>query len=212
MRKKQTKAKGSLWVVYYLYLLVVWGVFRLLFKLPVLLDELWFKPVLWLLPLYFFWYREGRVVKLFGGEWKRALLWGVGVGGFYLLVIKGLKLARAGMGGVEGLELTSWDLVGVGVVTAVTEEIVFSGYLFSKVMGIVKNVWTGMVINGVMFGLIHVPIGLFVYQYSGGEMTGFLLMVGLLAAANGYLMWRTKNVIAPIMAHWLWSLAVLWGR
>ena len=35
------------------YLLVVWGFYRFLFKMPEEVEELLIKPIIWLLPVFF---------------------------------------------------------------------------------------------------------------------------------------------------------------
>jgi len=62
--KKQLVRLG----VYYFYLLLVWGSFRYWIRLPEVVEELWFKPVIWLLPLY--WWRISLKGKpeLFSGK------------------------------------------------------------------------------------------------------------------------------------------------
>lgn len=190
--------------LYYTYLLIVWGVFRLFFKFPELIDELWFKPVLWLLPLYWVWQKEGRKIKFFSGNPLRAIAWGAGVGGLYVLMVLIINVGRFGSESLTKIPLNVGEILGLGLVTAVVEELVFSGFVFQKVLKMVKNLGVSMAVSASMFSLIHVPIGLFVYKYSLGQMVGFLMVVGLLSAANAYLMGRTKNVLAPIVSHFMW--------
>ena len=47
-------------LVYYVYLLMAWGLFRLLVRLPDIIEELWFKPVVWMFPLWWLWLREKK--------------------------------------------------------------------------------------------------------------------------------------------------------
>ncbi len=205
-----TKSKNGLfWLsVYYTYLLLVWGVFRLLFKFPTLIDELWFKPVLWLLPLYWVWYKGGRKIKFFAGSGGKALLWGVGVGSLYVAIVVLINLKRFGMETIGGVALNMGEIMGVGLITAICEELVFSGYIFQSILQKVKKIEKAMMITAVMFAAIHIPIGLFVYGYGAGQMVGFLAVVGLLSAANAYLMGRTRNVLAPILSHFMWLTVV----
>jgi membrane protease YdiL (CAAX protease family) len=100
------------------------------------------------------------------------------------------------------------DVVGIGLVTAVTEEVVFSGYLLQKIKGFVVSEWMAITLTGLGFALLHLPIAIFVYGYGGGEMLGFLVVIMLMAMGNYWVMMRTRNVIAPILSHWWWGVAI----
>jgi len=117
-------------VGYYCYLLLVWGFFRLLVKFPDLIEELWLKPLIWLLPLLWIWVGEKKRIRFFSGSMKTALVWGFGLGVLYTLVALAAGVGKYGslsemkVGG----DLEGWvDVVGIGLATAITEELVFSG-------------------------------------------------------------------------------------
>lgn len=194
---------------YYSYLLVVWGFFRLMFRFPEVVEEVWFKPVIWLLPLFWVWFGDKERVKFFEGGKIKAILWGLGVGLVYAAVA---ALAEWGkMGGLVKIEDSGWfwsDIVGLGLVTAISEEMVFSGYIFSSIWRLSKNLWMAMGMTAVMAALIHIPMAVFVLNYSVVQLTGYLTLVLLVSLGNAWVMSRTKNVLSPILSHWLWGVVV----
>jgi hypothetical protein len=206
----RSKKDGSFLKVlmYYVYLLTAWGLFRLLIRLPEVIEELWFKPVVWMLPLWWLWSREKRRVNLFKGSVKGALVWGMSLGLLYGLVAWLAGLSKYGEIKLDGEAMGWLDVVGIGLVTAVTEEVVFSGYLLQKIKGFVVSEWVAITLTGLGFVLIHLPIAIFVYGYGGGEMLGFLVVIMLMAMGNYWVMMRTRNVIAPILSHWWWGVAI----
>lgn len=206
----RSKKDGSFLKVlmYYVYLLTAWGLFRLLIRLPEVIEELWFKPVVWMLPLWWLWSKEKKRVSFFEGSVKKALLWGMGLGLLYGLVAWLAGWSKYGEIRLDS-EVMGWlDVVGIGLVTAVTEEVVFSGYLLQKIKGFVVSEWMAITLTGLGFALLHLPIAIFVYGYGGGEMLGFLVVIMLMAMGNYWVMMRTRNVIAPILSHWWWGVAI----
>ena len=145
---------------------------------------------------------------MFEGSVKRALLWGMGLGVWYGLVAWLVGWSKYGEIRVDG-EVLGWlDVVGVGLVTAITEEVVFSGYLLQRIKSFVIGEWLAISLTGLAFGLLHMPIAMFVHGYDSGEMIGFLAVIILAAMGNYWVMMRTRNVIAPILSHWCWGVAI----
>ena len=206
----RSKKDGSFLKVlmYYVYLLTAWGLFRLLIRLPEVIEELWFKPVVWMLPLWWLWSREKRRVNLFKGSVKGALVWGMSLGLLYGLVAWLAGWSKYGEIRLDSEAMGWLDVAGIGLVTAVTEEVVFSGYLLQKIKGFVVSEWMAITLTGLGFALLHLPIAIFVYGYGGGEMLGFLVVIMLMAMGNYWVMMRTRNVIAPILSHWWWGVAI----
>lgn len=215
---RQTQGKRLHRVLgYYTYLLLAWGFFRLLFKFPDNIEELWFKPVIWLVPLLWLWMTDKgkQRVEFFAGKWLDALKWGLGLGLAYGVVAAITSLQKYGSVNLESLlvyDTGTLEFLGLGLVTAISEELVFSGYIFQKLKLDLGNSWVAMVSTAVLFALIHIPISIFVYQYGFLEMLGFLLVVGMVSFGNAFLMDRTKNVLAPILSHWLWGVVVFLFR
>lgn len=202
-------------LAYYSYLLLVWGFFRLLFKFPDLIEEMWFKPVLWLLPLFWVWFGDKNRVKFFNGKWIKTLLWGAGLGVAYMAVAGIAAAGKKGvwmMPGMEAGALAWMDVVGLGLVTAISEETVFSGYIFQRLKGESKNFWAAAVTTAILFAIMHIPVSIFVLNYNMTELVSYLWLVILVTLGNNWLMWKTGNVIAPIMSHWLWGVAIFLFR
>lgn len=202
-------------ITYYCYLLLIWGVFRLTVRLPLLQEELWFKPVIWGLPLLSIWFAERQRPKLFFGNLFKALGYGVGLGLMYMLVLFLVKITgSAGVmtNSLGGNDFVLTDVVGIGLATAIVEEMVFAGYIFTKIRTLFSSFWPAGFLTSMLFAGIHVPIGVFIYQYSSWQMAGFLLLVGIVSLGHYWVMERSKNVLGPIMSHWFWAIAVvMWG-
>jgi membrane protease YdiL (CAAX protease family) len=64
-----------------------------------------------------------------------------------------------------------------------------------------------ILIVGGMFSFLHVP-ALVVQQLGRGQMILSLLLLLSLGMGNAILMLRTKQLMAPVMAHVLWGATI----
>jgi membrane protease YdiL (CAAX protease family) len=92
------------------------------------------------------------------------------------------------------------------LVAAVTEEAGFRGYMQGPIerrYGVVA----GIVVNGIMFGLLHFPN----HPEAVGEMLPYYLAV---AGVYGGLVWATDSILPAVALHTggnVWSLTRLWA-
>ncbi|EKD53028.1 MAG: hypothetical protein ACD_61C00180G0004 [uncultured bacterium] len=186
---------------YYLYLLFLWGSFRYFIRLPGVIEELWFKPMIWLVPL--FWWQlsmKGSKVTLFDKHWLASALVGVVFGIVYFVLIKRFNLS--GM---------TWhaNLMGVALATAITEELTFSGFVTGYLEKIQRGKWVNLLIVGLMVVMIRIPILLFVYKLGVVELLGVFLFSGASGVINAWIRLETGNVTGSILARVGMNLAVL---
>ena len=191
---------------YYVYLLLAWGCFRYWVRLPEVIEELWFKPVIWLVPL--FWWRislKGKP-KLFNNKWFLSGFMGMAVGLFYFSLIRLLTPASwEGIGGANW----SLNLIGIALTTAVVEEITFSGMVLGILDWIRGKKLFNLVVLGFMVVGVHLPINIFVFGLQGKELVGVLVWLFSVAVINGWLRRKTENVTGSIIARFILMLAVL---
>ena len=185
---------------YYIYLVLIWGSFRYFIRLPEVIEELWFKPVLWLVPLFWWNLALKEKIVMFGKKWGESLLLGLLVGTFYFLLLKFKNL-----GSIE-LDV---NLVGVAMATAVTEELVFSGFVAGYLEKVRKGRMFNLIIVGLMTAVIRLPILIFVYQATGGEILGVVLVALASGVINAWIRVKSGNVFGSILARWLMNMAAL---
>jgi len=186
---------------YYVYLLLFWGSSRYFVRLPEAIEELWFKPIIWLVPL--FWWQlslKGGRVTIFGKRWSISTLVGFFFGILYFVLIKRFNLS--GM---------KWEvnLIGVALATAVTEELTFSGFIAGYLEKIQKGKWVNLLIVGLMVAVIRLPILLFVYELGVGDLIGVVLFSGASGVINAWIRIETGNTTGSILARMGMNLAVL---
>jgi len=206
----------------YMVILLVWGFYRLLFRLPEWVEELFLKPVVWLLPV------ARRVVKeehesikarlaSVGVTTKNlgaAVALGLALGVFYLFVGRIGMMARSGqvsapnLGGMANSPIL---IIVLALATAIAEQLVFMGYILPRLVEVWQHEWRAAITTAVLFGIVHLPILIFGYQLPLQAVAGQFVLVLLLGLGNSMVMLRVKNVVTPILSHALWGLAVLLG-
>lgn len=88
-----------------------------------------------------------------------------------------------------------------GIATAITEEIVFRGYLQARIGKALKSNFWGISISTPLYALIHIPIGIFIYHYNLQKLFYYeiyLIEVSILYALH---FMYSKNLTSAIAAH-----------
>ncbi len=114
---------------------------------------------------------------------------------------------------IRRLNLTGWmlnsNLLGVVMATAITEELLFSGFVAGFLENIQKGKWVNLLIVGLMVAVIRLPILLFVYKLGLSEIAGVMIFAGAVGVINAWIRVETGSVAGSILARVGMNLAVL---
>jgi membrane protease YdiL (CAAX protease family) len=202
------------------FIFVVWSFYRYLPEiLPLWVEELILKPLIWLVPMFWLVRRiERQPLSSLGLTKKRlfpSIYWGIGLGLVFALEglltnivkYKGLNLISLGYSSATFL-----GLLAISFVTAFTEETVFRGYLFHRLWQIWQKEWLANIVSSFLFVLIHLPIGVFVLGYNPMVMLAYLFFVFIFAFGSAFVFGRTQNLLASILLHVFWSWPIVLFR
>lgn len=192
------------------YLLIVWGFYRFLFKLPEEVEELFIKPILWLVPVFYFVRKEGRGLSSLGITSKNLFE------SIYLSLALGLVFAIEGLvvnfikyeGLLFGANIGEKALLvslGLSLATAISEEITFRGFLFGRIWSVLKSEWRANLVTSFFWALIHIPIAVFWWQLGFPETLGFMILTTIFGIGSAFVFARTKNIFSSILLHVLWQ-------
>lgn len=203
-----------LWV----YLLVVWGFYRFLFQLPESIEEIFIKPFVWLIPVFYLLRKEKESVVSLGLTFKKlfpAVYYALGLGVFF--VLEALVVNYVKYGGEFNLsanigELPFMTSLGLSFVTAFSEELAFRGYIFTRVWGYLKNELVANVLTSILWGLVHVPITVFVWKLDLSASLIYLMLTTIFGIGSAFVYARTKNILSPILLHVLWQWPIILFR
>jgi len=189
---------------------IFWLIYRSISPTPsAWIDNFVAKPAVWLIPTFFVVkiLEKNKIISLglsFDNFPKFTLI-GTIVGILFFIYLKIFELLfhHQEFHGIA-LHLTYFDIVKsllFGIATAITEELVFRGYFQARLAKIFKSNFLGIAISTPLFALIHIPIGIFVYQYNLQKLffyEVYLIEVSVLYALH---FMYSKNLTSAIAAH-----------
>lgn len=200
-----------------LYLLVVWGFYRFLFQLPEEIEELFIKPVVWLVPVVILIGKERLGLSSLGFTLKNlfpAVYLSLGLGAIFVmeaLVINYVKYKGVNFAANLG-DLPFMQSLGLSFATAISEEVAFRGYLFNRVWYVLKNEWSANFITSTVWALIHVPVAFFVWKLSMSAAILYLILTTIFGIGSAFVFARTRNIFSSIFLHVLWEWPIILFR
>lgn len=203
----------------YFFIFVAWGYYRFNFQLSEWLEELIIKPAIWLTPTLLLLFCQERKnlasIGLTARNLFKNIYFGWGLGSFFAfegLIANAIKY-RGFLFVPMGLSLIDiLKMVVIALITALVEELVFRGYLLTRLVEVVRDdLWANLT-AGILFSLIHLPMAIFVLQYDLSSIISYLFLMLVLGVADGYIFLRTKSLVAPTISHALWNFSVILFR
>lgn len=87
---------------------------------------------------------------------------------------------------------------------AINEELFYRGFIQTRLTSI--NWLFGICVAALFFGMSHIPRYWILEGMGGYTLFHTIFGIFLNGFVNGYLYWRTKNIIAPFLSHFLGGL------
>ena len=215
MPKKEIAIKHATILVS--YLLVIWGFYRFLFKLPEEVEDLLIKPVLWLIPVFYFLRKEKLDISSIGITSKnlfssvyQAILLGA-IFSIVAVVVNFIKYQGINFSANIGT-VNFWLSLGLSFITGFTEEVTFRGYLFTRLWHVFENEWKANIVTSFIWALIHIPLVVFWLELNLSSTLIILLLTSLFGIGSAYIYARTKNVFSSILLHIFWGWPIILFR
>lgn len=199
--------------LYFVYLLTVWGFYRLLFILPEVQEGLILKPIIWLIPLFLM-IRHDKDKQMALGIYfqntKKTLILLISLCAVFIFVgFLGnfLKYSSITLSSNISSEVLAGLLLSIAV--AITEEIVFRGYFLSKLVALTQREIASNIITTTGWVLIHLPAAVLDLRLSAENLIIYLILISLYSFGVGIVYLRTKNILAPIFLNVFWQLPII---
>lgn len=202
----------------YVIIFVVWGLYRLVFRLPEEVEETFLKPIAFVGSVLLVERPKGVgmfFMDIWGhGNWLKAALLG-GAFGLIYVAFYGISSILS-FGRLElGSDVVGWawlPFIGISLATALWEEWVFSGYMLKQFLSVFRGAWGARIATAALFALIHVPILVFWDRLPLPIVLFQLVLLFVLGIGNTVLMGLSKNLLGPILSHALWGVAIFLFR
>lgn len=199
------------------FLFVAWGFYRFLFKLPEELEEFIIKPLVWLIPVFYFLKKEKTGLSSIGVTEKNLFP------SIYLALLLGAVFTLEGLlvNFLKYKELDFTSYIGehaflislaISFATAISEEITFRGYLFTRLWHVFGGELRGNLVSSLLWALIHLPISVLWWGLDLNGVIGYLSLTLIFGIGSAFVYARTKNIVAPILLHVFWEWPIILFR
>lgn len=217
-KKSEIRKRTSAEPIYqfWAWILLAWSIYRYFARFPEWADELFFKPIVFALPVL--WYvtqKEKRSIETLGLTTKKiftSLYMGLGFGfvfaleGFFTNIIKyGTLTIRP----IESFAQYGLTLILIlSLATSISEELLCRGFLFTRIYEVKKSILTAAFISSVLFVLLHVPILVTSVKLTGITLVIFFVTDIILGFTNALLFSFTGSLVAPVLVHLFWNMTM----
>lgn len=214
-KKQLSDLHQAVWV--YVIVFLVWGLYRLVFRMPEWVEEVFLKmvvfgfPVLWVTLV-----KQKKGLESLGMTTKglvASLYLGVLLGLWWVVIGKmTVFIASGGLVFNPSVDTKVFgNLMLLSLFTAFWEELLFMGFLLPHFLADTKSEFFSLIMVGVMFSLLHLPIQLATGVDPAQIVTRMILLL-MMSVGNGVLYLRFKNLAAPVFSHLVWgSVIYLFG-
>ncbi|WP_270524902.1 CPBP family intramembrane glutamic endopeptidase [Longibaculum muris] len=147
-------------------------------------------------------------IGLYSGKWKQSCLIGL-ILALILFFNNCLLHIISGADFIEIKDITK--LVIYFLTVALCEEIVFRGYIGTRLYGLIKNQYLVIMITGILFITMHFPYRMIAYRMTIVDLTinniGWILDLFLTHIVLSLIYMKTNSLYGSIIPHWMSNLA-----
>ncbi len=203
--------------IYSAYLLLIWAVYRFLFKLPDQVEELVIKPVLWLVPIFWLTVKEKFPISSLGITFKNlfpSIYLSLGLGAIFVIeavLTNYFKYGHLNFAANIGNVPILYSF-GLSFATAFSEETAFRGYIFGRLWFVLKDEWAANIASSVIWTAVHIPIAFFIWKLSLPSAILYLVLTMTFGIGSAFIFGRTKNILGSILLHILWEWPIILFR
>lgn len=147
-------------------------------------------------------------IGLSKGKWKRSIIIGV----IYASFLFYNNCLSHLMDGSSLVSIQNILILSVYyLLVAVCEEVVFRGYIGTRIYGLVKNRWLAVFAAGILFTVMHFPYRMIAYGMTLGDLTvnhfSWLADLFITHIIFNYIYSKTNSLYGSIIPHWMSNLA-----
>ena len=171
------------------------------------------EPIIWLLPL--FWVilqKEKNNLASLGITFKNffpSIYLSLGLGAVFVMEAVLIHFFKYGSLNLSSTISSSGKpllfALGLSFLTAVSEELAFRGYIFSRLANTLKSELVANTLSSGLWTIIHIPIAIFVLKLDVWSAFIYLALVMIFGVGASFVFARTKNIFSAIFLHVLWQ-------
>lgn len=214
MKQKITPTQKALnlWAI----ILIAWSIYRANIKMPEWFDEFIAKPLVFILPVYYY-IKNVDKKDFFSSllfkpkELKKDLLLGLGIGSIFFITAIFANFVKFHKFFSFGPAFTPQNVVLIFVMalaTGISEEILSRGFVLKKLYDESKNIYTSSFFASILFFFLHVPILFTNSKIVGNTLIVFMATDLILSLVNSFLYLDRKTLALPILIHAFYNISL----
>lgn len=203
----------NIWAV----ILIVWSIYRANLRLPEWFDEFIAKPMIFVLPIYYYITKKEKNNFFAEMNWKLKFnkndyLLGIGLGAIFFVAASLGNLVKSGKivffphQQITFLSVTL--IILTAFATSFSEEILSRGFVLKRLYEESKNIYTSSFFSSLLFFFLHIPILFTNIKITGNLLLYFMATDIILSLANSFIYLDKKNLMLPIMIHAFYNLSI----
>lgn len=217
MKKKeisQTQKVLNLWAI----ILIIWSIYRSRFSFPEWVDEFIAKPLVFVLPVY--WYIK-KIEKrdFFFSLWLKPknffkdIYLGILIGSLFTLFALISNYVKHGRFSFTQTILSTtsskwWFVFFIALATSFSEEILSRGFILKRLYEESKNIYSSSFISSILFFILHIPILFTNIKLTGNLLLLFMATDLILGLANSFIFLERRSLILPILIHAFYNITI----
>jgi membrane protease YdiL (CAAX protease family) len=216
MKEKTTPTQRvlNLWAI----ILILWSFYRVNFKLPDWFDEFIAKPLVFVLPVYWYIkkYEKTNFFSALGLKTKKIksdIFMGFVIGGlFYLAAVlanflkyKKLILFNRSISDPKLIILT----ILIALATGISEEILSRGFVLKRLYQESKNIFSSSFFASILYFFLHIPMLFTNPKITGGFLIFFMGTDLVLSLITSFIFLGGSGLLLPILIHSFYNIAIL---
>ncbi len=209
-----TEKALSLWGI----ILIIWAFYRSYFKMPIWFDELVAKPLVFVLPVFYYVKKidKQNIIDFFYLRFSyksfvKDLFYSLLIGGFFFITnILAFYFRTGKIYFFENLpSLVNLLLIIIfSLATGFSEEILSRGFILKKLYEDSKNPLSSTFFASILFFFLHVPMLFTNVKITGNLLLLFMMTDMLLSMVNGLIFLQRKSLLPPIFIHAFYNIMI----
>ncbi len=206
-----TQRMLNVWAI----ILILWSFYRAAFKmnLPVWFDEFVAKPLVFLLPIYFFILKTEKksFFKAIGFTKKHFFsdaLFGLGIGSLFIIVAVLVHIVKGTQLPLFQFTSDSFIWIASTIMAATTEQILSTGFVFKRLSADSQNIIRPLIISALLFFFLHIPSLFGADKIAGSTLVQMMILNTIMSFTTSVVYLLRKNTISPILVQALYLLSL----
>jgi len=90
--------------------------------------------------------------------------------------------------------------------TSISEEILFRGFFFSRLLTQTKKVWYSVIVSTLLFMAFHIPVLVTSLNLQGTSLVLFFWTTMVIGIVNSIFYYTSESLVTPVLVHLFWNV------